>query len=258
MKPNRSGNDLNGKGPGGFLRYGYLLLIILWSLNPIHGEEYHYTVGYMGIPLTDVKIEVDTTGSLWEGRYNARIKPLYRRLFKIDNTYIIRAEPDSWKPHSYRKEINEGDLSRSRVYRYPLKREKIIMPDGEVRSFPGDAHNLFSSLLWLQHHHWSANETVSLTVEIDGTFWEATAETEESDEIAFQRRQVDCTVVRVTFHEQHGRYEPPESTDYLSKYLPAQGRVLRFWIDLSTDTVYRIAVPMGPFSVRASLNKIGK
>jgi len=238
------------------VRVTILLLATTISLS-LQGEEYRYTVRYTGIPISNVTITTDTAGSFWQGTYSAEVRGLFRYLFDIDNTYKLTAEPETWKAHRYTKTIREGNFHAEQVFRYPIHgtTNQVILPDSSTRMLSPETRNLFSALLWLQHHNWEPGETHSLPVEIDGTVWGVEIQSETITRIRSGNTRVKCLLLEVTFREKLRGYEFPLRTDYLSKFLPAKGRILRIWLDFSTDTIHRIIVPMGPFTVKAFLEE---
>jgi len=237
-------------------KYIFIVICILIPLiTPLLADEYHYTVSYMKIPVLNVSISSNIQGEVWKGRYQASIKPAFSYIYDIDNIYEIQAEPNTWLPKRYVKQINEGKHHEQQTFQYNRNNNSVTLPTGRSVDFPRGTHSLFSAMLWVQHHNWTPGESRSMNVEIDGRRWRITLNCVESTLLQGFGDPVKIHLVKVQFGEPVGGTKLDQRTDYLSANIAAKGRILRFWIDTKKDLIYQIFIPMGPFSVKARLNR---
>lgn len=222
---------------------------------PLQAEQYHYTVSYMKIPVLNVWISASRQPGLWTGQYRAAVKPAFSYIHAIDNIYTIKAEPQSWRPHQYIKQIHEGKHEYQQTFTYDLTDQRMQLRGGRALDFPQGTHSLFSAMLWVQHHDWVSGESRVMVVEIDGRRWQITLRCQEEPIIYPGDHRVKTALVNVTFDTVIGGGKLSGRTDYLSANIAASGRILQFWIDTSEDVIYQIHVPMKPFSVKAKLQR---
>ncbi|MCF7804106.1 MAG: DUF3108 domain-containing protein [Candidatus Marinimicrobia bacterium] len=209
----------------------------------------------MKIPVLNVSISTIQNQDVWTGSYSAEIKPAFSYIYEISNTYTIQAEPETWNPRKYVKKIHEGKHRDRQVFLYDTQAHTITLPSGEKTNFPESTHSLFSAMLWIQHHEWSSGESRTEIVEIDGQRWQIQLRVLGTEVVNPFGKKVQTKVVEAQLVQPIGGEKMTGRTDYLSANIATKDRTLRFWVDISTDTIYRIYVPMSPFSVWAHLKE---
>lgn|GEM_PF-1526008 len=217
-------------------------------------EEEQYTVSYAGVPVVNVSIQTETTSDYWFGEYHAWVKKGVALFYSVNNTYRVTAQPDTWFPLSYTKTIHEGKSKYDLTFRYDQTQHTETFPNGSTVAFPDSAYNLFSAMLWVQHHRWSVGEQRTLLVEVDGRIWTVKIVAPRYDTYLYHESSISVMRVEITFDSTENGSVYQGKKDILSRELSQPGRKLLFWVDPVQHLIYQIQVPMQPFSIWARLN----
>lgn len=240
-------------GPQHFKLLIVLLLIVLSATSSFASEE-QYTVSYAGVPVVNVSIKTETGNNYWFGKYHAWVKKGVALFYSVDNTYHIKAQPRTWHPLSYTKTIHEGSSKYNLTFLYDQTQNTETFPNGHTVAFPDSAYNLFSAMLWVQHHTWTVGEERTLLVEIDGRIWTIEIVASQYDTYLYHDSSISVMRVEITFGTPQNSTVYEGRKDILSRELPQPGRKLIFWVDSTQELIYQIQVPMQPFSIWARLN----
>lgn len=235
------------------------LFVAFWSILLLppacqRAENQSYTVSYAGLPVVNVSIQTETDGKKWSGEYRAWVKKGLRLFYSVDNSYHITAVPEIWLPLRYNKAVHEGDREYTQEYLYNPTKQTETFPNGIQVSAPDSMYNLFSAMLWVQHHPWKVGEEREIAVEVDGQVWRVQLHSSGEETLHYNGRDIKTKKIPVTFLRREGNNLFQGRSDILSKDLPATGRKLIFWVDTSARVIYQIRALMKPFSLWAKRN----
>ena len=234
-----------------FLITCVLAMLFVFSPAVSQAANQSYSVSYAGVPVVNVTIHTETDGKAWYGEYHAWVKRGLGLFYSVDNTYRIIAIPQSWLPVRYTKTVREGEEVYSQQYSYYPERNTVLFPGGTTASVPDSLYNLFSAMLWVQHHEWTVGETRTFPVDVDGQIWQVQADAASRDTGEYRGDKISLIQIRVTFLRKEGTDMFEGKKDILSSQLPHPGRKILFWIDTSEQAIHQIQVPMNPFSLWA-------
>ncbi|MBA7598526.1 hypothetical protein ES703_05544 [subsurface metagenome] len=228
---------------------GVLCLPILLSAQPLS-----YTVSWLGIPVVDVTITLAESDSSCHAEYHAQTRPWFNNLYSVDNRHRIWVDPAEGYPLRYEKRILERGRADSLWARYDRNSRQVVYANGLIRPWRESAHSLFSALLWVQRHDWTAGEEQILQVEVEGVVWQVSAACKGV--IGAREKGGSVMEIRTRFERQ--LYGEPilSTTDILTHMLPGKGHQLRFGLDTERDEVMWIEFGSIPFQVRAELNSL--
>ncbi len=228
---------------------GALCLPVLLSAQPLS-----YTVSWLGIPVVDVTITLAESDSNCYAEYHAQTRPWFNRFYSVDNRHRIWVDPAEGYPLRYEKRILDRGRADSLWASYEQNPRKVVYANGLVRPWREGTHTLFSALLWVQRHDWTAGEEIVLEVEVEGVVWQVSAVCSG----VIGARENGGTVMEIlTCFEQQLYGEPILSTtDILTNMLPGEGHQLRFGLDVEHDEVVWIEFGSKPFQVRAEMNSL--
>ncbi len=230
----------------------YILLTLLYLVATLQAQPRHYTVSWLGLPVVDVTVETSSDDSTRQGYYQARTRPWFDKLYSIDNHYWITVDTLSGQPVRYRKQITERGNEREFHTNYRFDIGKVLYANGAERSLEAGDQELFSSLLWVEDHQWELGEQLTMTVEVEGIFWQVFVICEDirHDEVS----DVHIARVLVRFEGQLRGEAVLSRTDRLTSMLPGPGNELRLELDLENRQVLALEFGSLPFLVRARVN----
>lgn len=228
----------------------FALIIFLASRTAAAAEPVVYTLSWLGIPIVDVTITMEMGDTLIHGLYRASTRPLFDKVYAVDNLYEIWVRSESHRPVRFSKTILEKGRQKTFWAQYQSDPQKIIYANGLERKWSDDNHTLFSALLWVQHHPWKEGEDRDILVEVEGVTWLVNVHCVEVERARVNgglgQAEIDVLFRNISFGE-----PVLSTTDILTHMLPGEGHHLKFGLDLDHQEVLWAEYGSRPFLVKA-------
>jgi len=135
-------------------------------------ENIHFEVSYLGIPLLDMMGELKKNDSTTSVIYDNTLRPFADVFFDFHTVYQVIYENDSYRPLTWFKKIEEGDLVFDMAVSRDQSSSRVIYEDGQTSTIPDDAFTIFSATHYLvANAHEPGFFPLQMRIFVDGEIW---------------------------------------------------------------------------------------
>jgi len=113
-----------------------ILSVIVFSITNLiraADEKYYYSVSYLGIPVTSVKVEINKDEALQNITAHATSKGIASAFFKVDNEYTTFCD-STYRPYLFKKSVTQQNLKDYKTINFRSGKNLINVKNSFTKS----------------------------------------------------------------------------------------------------------------------------
>lgn len=211
-----------------------LMPILLLYGSSLFAETTPYVVTYLGVPIIDMVKTETRRDSLVLVQYDNRLRGFFSNVMDLHNVYRVSYEHASFRPVTWSKRIQEGELQFELNASKIPGRNEVRYSDGTTRNFPNGSFTVFSATHYLESIALEADQFPKrLDIFIDGEQWSAQVNRwSDAEHSHLQDHPPGTVLLRAVLHRKGGSSVVAQN-DILTKHIASEGSLFLLWVDQS-------------------------